>query len=113
MKRSTKTGFAALITALWISAGLIGAGWSNAYFQRKFVLLCEGRSDLARSLVFVPTGPINMFVAFFFTGFGQYGWSLSTHANPRCEISLRFVPIEPAIPTLPTVILPAVKQWDI
>lgn len=68
----------------WLACGVIGAGFSNAFFQRKYSNQCHGREELGHSLVMSIGGPINLFVVFLVTGFGEYGWSLSFDANPKC-----------------------------
>ena len=65
-----------IFLALWMALGLLGAGWTNAYFGRKFDSVAEPREDIAFALMFAFLGPICAFVAFFLSGFGQYGWSL-------------------------------------
>lgn len=72
---------------IWISYGIIGAGFDNAYFQRKWSRQCDGRSDLGKALIVIPLGPINLIVSYLLTGFGEYGWSLKLIANPACENS--------------------------
>lgn len=68
----------------WLLCGLLGAGFNNAYYQRKYSNLCQGREDLGHSLMMSIGGPINLFVVFLITGFGEYGWSLNITTNPRC-----------------------------
>jgi len=74
-----------LIVVMWIFCGILGAGFQNAYFQLKFEL-CEGRRELGNALAMnVVIGPIGLFTSYLISGFGEYGWSLSTHANPNCH----------------------------
>lgn len=74
-----------LIVIAWLGCGIVGAGFDNAYFQRKYPEQCSGRRHLGQALLSAVGGPINLFVSFFYTGFGEYGWSLNPIANPRCE----------------------------
>lgn len=69
---------------MWLALGLIGAGFDNAYFQRKWSNQCNGQRDHLQSMIVVPFGPINLFVSFLLSGYGKYGWSLAIHANPKC-----------------------------
>lgn len=70
--------------ALWVACGVVAAGFDNAYFQRKYPSLCNGRQDLGESMWLTIGGPLSLLTAFLNTGFGEYGWSLSPEANPRC-----------------------------
>lgn len=72
------------IIVAWLACGVIGAGFNNAYFQRKWPDQCNGRQDLAHSFIGIVFGPANLF-NYLVSGFGEYGWSLSNHANPECE----------------------------
>jgi len=65
---------------LWIGLGLIGSGFTNAYFKNEYPILDSPsirRQDFIFSLAFCITGPINMIVAFLFSGYGKHGWTLS------------------------------------
>jgi len=75
-----------IIAVLWISCGIIGAGFDNAYFQRRYSSICESRHDHAMAVTGgIVGGPLYGAIAFMFSGYGEYGWSLAVHANPKCE----------------------------
>lgn len=71
------------IIMLWLAIGLIGSGFSNAYFTNKYKL-CDGIRELGHSLVFAIGGPANLFVSFLFSGFGEYGWTLKINNDKNC-----------------------------
>lgn len=73
-----------LVIIVWLMLGLGGAGFDNAYFQRKWPDQCDGRKDLGRAFVMVPFGPLNLVMSYLLTGFGEYGWSLQFVANSKC-----------------------------
>lgn len=73
------------LTICWIACGIGGAGFDNAYFQRKYSTQCNGRMDHSKAIMSVIGGPLNLFVAFLYTGYGYYGWSLAINANPKCN----------------------------
>lgn len=75
----------AIIAIAWLCCGLIGAGFDNAYFQRKWPEQCNGRQDLGKSMIGIIGGPVYLMMAYLHSGFGEYGWSLNSAANPRCE----------------------------
>lgn len=74
----------ALIVTIWLSTGIIGVGFDNAYYQRKFSASCNGREELGRAILSAYAGPIDLVTAFLLSGFGRYGWSLSSCVNPGC-----------------------------
>lgn len=64
----------------WTACGIVAAGISAAYFQRKFLPeLAEDfyAEDLGASLLIgILGGPVSVVVAFLLFGFGKYGWTL-------------------------------------
>lgn len=68
-----------MLIAAWIVSGVIGAGFSYAYFQGQFNypdLAAESRREDAGSSLFMGLifGPMFLVAAFFLSGFGKYGW---------------------------------------
>jgi hypothetical protein len=72
------------VAVIWIALGVVGAGFDNAYFQRRYSDICHGRQDLGNASIGVVFGPLNL-LKFPLSGFGEYGWSLSPAANPKCK----------------------------
>lgn len=69
-----------IIVSSWILSGIVSAGISNAYFQRKYPSVRED-SDLTRSLAIGFTlGPIWLIVGIILGNFLEYGWSLKINA---------------------------------
>lgn len=71
------------VIILWLAIGLIGSGFSNAYFTKQYKS-CNGRQELGFSLAMAIGGPINLFVIFLLSGFGEYGWSLEINNDKNC-----------------------------
>lgn len=64
---------------LWFALGLVASGFTNAYFQNKYNK-CGDIEQHAFATGFALGGPFSLFVAFFHSGYGKYGWSLSFNA---------------------------------
>lgn len=68
-----------LFALLWIACGIGGAGFSFSYWQSMFP---EGapnrvRGDLGFSLLMgIWLGPVFLVIAYFLSGFGEFGWRL-------------------------------------
>lgn len=74
-----------IVLSLWIVCGIINAGFTNAYFARKYDL-CNGRSELSFSIgLGLISGPVGLIVVPILSGFGEYGWSLYVLNNPSCK----------------------------
>ncbi len=82
---TNRRAFITGLVLLWFVLGVSGAGFQNAYFQAKYPA-CHGREDLGHSLAMAIGGPLNLFVSFLFSGFGEYGWSLNPQDNPDCRL---------------------------
>lgn len=70
--------------ACWVVSGMCAAGWTNAYFQRRFEICdpLKGRLELSTNLgLGLLAGPIALVASAAFTGVGAYGWSLSRYAG--------------------------------
>jgi len=66
---------------VWVACALAAAGLFNAFLQEEFHDLGakDQRQNFGIAILFgLMGGPISLFVAFFMTGFCQYGWTLST-----------------------------------
>lgn len=81
--KGNKLKITAIIT-FWLICAVASAGFSNAYFARKYDL-CQARSDLGFAIGYsLVGGPVALFVTLMFGGFGEYGWSLMPLQSPRC-----------------------------
>lgn len=71
------------IAAFWLLCGVGAAGMQNAYWQRDGYSCGPGaRDDLAFSVGWgLFGGPFAAGIAFFTTGFAQYGWTLSAETG--------------------------------
>lgn len=66
----------ALIITAWILTGVIGYAGEFAYWQREYPRIAEEsyREDMAKSMMFVIFGPINLLAVMFCTGFFKHGF---------------------------------------
>lgn len=74
---------AILVVGIWMACAIASAGIQFAYFQRKWPSLAAGsaREDLGMALLFgIVLGPVGPLIAFFQSGFCQYGWTLRWRA---------------------------------
>ena len=67
-----------IIILFWLALGVIGAGFSHAQEKRRWPEIYRGREELGSNLIFAIGGPLALLVCFAATGFGKYGWTLST-----------------------------------
>lgn len=67
-----------ILIILWLLVGLAGSGFYFAYFQDNFPSLAERdfKSDLIKSLILLPCGPISLVIVVMTTDFGKYGCRL-------------------------------------
>jgi hypothetical protein len=68
-----------LTLIIWLACGIVAAGWLLPFFLHAYSPPHHAKEDyrevLGASLgLGLIGGPMALFVAFFITGFGQYGW---------------------------------------
>ena len=65
---------------IWLACAVYTAGTWNAYFQRKFLI--HNDPDLFLGIFYgLLFGPVGAIIAFFFSRFNFYGWSLRCNAR--------------------------------
>jgi hypothetical protein len=77
-----RASLAALLIICWLTSGLAGAGYWNAYFRCQYPnnykdQLWAAQGQGTALIVNMIYGPVGLVVSLFATGFGSAGWTLS------------------------------------